>query len=596
MNKRFLATVVGATSLAFVLVFGARVRTQETPGQPPPPANGGQQDGVEVLARGPVHEAFAEPTVRGPRPTPVVPKKAPDPIEELPPDQKPDGNNVQWIPGYWAWDEDRNDFLWVSGIWRDIPPGQQWVPGHWETVDDGSQWVAGYWAPLEQATAEFLPQPPDPIQESEGVAPNANNVYVPGTWVWRDRYLWRPGFWMGFRPGWVWIPAHYVWTPAGYIFVDGHWDYPFANRGLLFAPVVFAPGYWNRPNWYYRPYYAVSDTFLMGALFVRPFYASYYFGDYFDPRYNRLGFSSWVDFRIGDRFYDPNLSYYRWQNRSNPSWMRDLRQVYVARQNGDLPRPPRTLLQQNTFVQNNRNIAVNSFRNTNITNIRNITNVTALASLPQVKQQGVGFQRLTADQVTRERKDAQRFRSLGQDRAKLEARVRSQGSPLTSGNETTGPVRMDFPGLKATTKPSAAVRGAPPLPNIPNPRPHDAATEGTRRPAETINPRGTRTGAGEERKNMPGKDAGRPAPERPARPEPRGETIKPRDEGKAPPSPAKPKPPPPETRKAPPPEPKKAPPSESKSGPPPRAGESKKAPPPEHKPAPKPNKDKPPDK
>jgi hypothetical protein len=533
----------------------------------------------------------------------------PDPIEELPPDQKPEGNNVQWIPGYWAWDEDRNDFLWVSGIWRDIPPGQQWVPGHWEAVDDGSQWVAGYWTPLEQATAEFLPQPPDPIQESEGVAPNANSVYVPGTWVWRDRFLWRPGFWMAFRPGWVWIPAHYIWTPAGYIFVNGYWDYPFANRGLLFAPVVIASGYWNRPGWFYRPFFAVSDTFLVGALFVRPFYASYYFGDYFDPRYTRLGFSSWVDFRIGNRYYDPNLSYYSWQHRNNPSWVRDLRQVYIARQNGDLPRPPRTLVQQNTFVRNNRNVTINNFRNTNITNVKNITNVTALASLPQVKQQGVSFQRLTADQVTRERKDAERFHSLVQERAKVEARVRSQGSPLSGGSEAKGPVRVDLPALKATTKPSVAVKGVPPLPNIPNPRPHNAATERTRRPTETINPRGIQTDrgrTGEERRNAPGRDAGRPIaePRREIKPTPdqHREINKPRDEGK-PKSPSgehksnSPPPHTPEARKAPPPEPKRPPATESKKVPPPEPkrappSEGKKAPPSEHKPG----KDKPPDK
>lgn len=33
----------------------------------------------------------------------------------LPPDQKPEGDDVAWIPGYWAWDDERNDFLWVSG-------------------------------------------------------------------------------------------------------------------------------------------------------------------------------------------------------------------------------------------------------------------------------------------------------------------------------------------------------------------------------------------------------------------------------------------------------------------------------------------------
>src|SRR3954465_10106698 len=91
--------------------------------------------GPEVLARGPVHEAFAEPlNLQATEPL-VVDATPPRPVEELPPEERPEGNNVQWIPGYWAWDADRNDFLWVSGVWRDCPPGQRWVPGYWNQGD-----------------------------------------------------------------------------------------------------------------------------------------------------------------------------------------------------------------------------------------------------------------------------------------------------------------------------------------------------------------------------------------------------------------------------------------------------------------------------
>src|SRR6266436_5157285 len=86
------------------------------------------QQGVEVLARGPVHEAYAEPVDAQPAPSPIIRKQPPDPIAELPPDQKPEGDNVQWLPGYWAWDDDRSDYIWVSGFWRQPPPGRQWVP------------------------------------------------------------------------------------------------------------------------------------------------------------------------------------------------------------------------------------------------------------------------------------------------------------------------------------------------------------------------------------------------------------------------------------------------------------------------------------
>ena len=108
------------------------------------------QEGVEVLTRGPVHEAFAEPVTFDPTPGLVVTNEPPPAVEELPPAEKPEGDDVTWIPGYWAWDDAREDFLWVSGIWRELPPGRQWIPGYWATVESGFQWVSGYWAPTEQ--------------------------------------------------------------------------------------------------------------------------------------------------------------------------------------------------------------------------------------------------------------------------------------------------------------------------------------------------------------------------------------------------------------------------------------------------------------
>lgn len=87
-------------------------------------------DGMEVLTRGPVHEAFAGMVTFDPEPGIVTPKMPPAAIEELPPEQRPAGTNVAWIPGYWAWDDERADFLWVSGVWRELPPGRQWVPGY----------------------------------------------------------------------------------------------------------------------------------------------------------------------------------------------------------------------------------------------------------------------------------------------------------------------------------------------------------------------------------------------------------------------------------------------------------------------------------
>src|ERR1700752_3829529 len=100
MNSRYWALFGGILGLTVSLVVNVAGQGQPAQDNSPP------QDGVTVLARGPVHEAYAEPSEVQPQATPLVTKQPPDPIEEVPPDQKPDGDNVQWIPGYWQWDAD----------------------------------------------------------------------------------------------------------------------------------------------------------------------------------------------------------------------------------------------------------------------------------------------------------------------------------------------------------------------------------------------------------------------------------------------------------------------------------------------------------
>jgi len=201
------------------------------------------KDGIEVLTHGPVHESFAQPGAVKVEATVLIRKQPPDPLPELPPDQKPEGAHVIWIPGYWAWDDDRSDFLWVSGSWRAVPPDRDWVPGYWTEESGGWRYVSGYWAIHNETSVEIVPEPPEPIAEAPPPE-QPDSTYVPGIWVYRQtRYWWRPGFWLANRPGWIWAPASYAWTPAGYVFVDGYWDYEWQRRGVLFAPAYISPQY-----------------------------------------------------------------------------------------------------------------------------------------------------------------------------------------------------------------------------------------------------------------------------------------------------------------------------------------------------------------
>src|SRR5262249_34354147 len=155
---------------------------------------------------------------------------------------------------------------------------------------------------------------------------------------------------------------------------------------LLFAPVRIAPRLLTVQNFSYVPQFVVQPDFLVSALFVRPANYHYYFGDYFEERYTRAGFVPWVDYRINRFSYDPNFAYYRHEFARNRGWEHGLRELYQARFSGSVPRPPRTLVQQNQVIQkitinNTQNVAIN--RNVNITHVQNVS---VLAPLKKVNK------------------------------------------------------------------------------------------------------------------------------------------------------------------------------------------------------------------
>jgi hypothetical protein len=306
------------------------------------------------LTRGPIHEAFAEVVAFNPQPGQIVAKEPPQAIEELPPAEKPAGDYT-WIPGYWSWDQDRDNFIWVTGAWRIPPPGTSWVPGYWNQAPNGHQWVGGYWGPAAASAAAsgptataatvYLPPPPQSVEAGASTAaPSPDHFWIPGNWYWMDgRYAWRAGYWGQCQPDWVWIPARYVWTPGGYVFLAGHWDYALAKRGVVFCPVAFAPGYYVAPGYRYTPSVCIETPVLTGYLFCRPAACHYYFGDYYDPMYVQAGIYPWYavhDRRFG---YEPLFVYDRWYyGRRDPGWEMRLRGDYEYRVAHIDARPPRT--------------------------------------------------------------------------------------------------------------------------------------------------------------------------------------------------------------------------------------------------------------
>jgi hypothetical protein len=253
-----------------------------------------------------------------------------------------------------------------------------WVSGYWTQAADGWQWVPGFYTSSEQSEVEYLPQPPETVEEGPSIEqPSVNHFWVPGYWSWTvDHYAWRPGYWSRIHPDWVWVPAHYVWCPSGYVFIDGYWDYPVVRRGLLFAPVYFQPVAYHR-HFYYTPRIVWSTVLLTRHLWVRPTYYHYYFGDFYDDRYVDWGIRPWyASFSFGRTSYDPLFSYYRWYNRDRGDWVADVRGRYdYYRRNRDL-RPPRTYHElQQIVARGDRNVVRDSVVAAPITQIVNRTTV-----------------------------------------------------------------------------------------------------------------------------------------------------------------------------------------------------------------------------
>lgn len=390
-------------------------------------------DDMEVLTRGPVHEAFAETIVFDPEPGLVIPRIPPAAIDELPPEHQPEGDDISWIPGYWAWDDDRDDFIWVSGIWRSLPPDRQWIAGYWTPSGQGAQWTSGYWADASLEEIEYLPEPPATVEAGpNSPSPSTASRWLPGNWVWqRENYAWRPGYWAPGQDDWNWIPARYVWTSRGYVFVDGYFDYNVDRRGVLYAPVYFRPNAYTQPSFQYSPATIINPNVFVNHLFLRPNYGHYYFGDYYAANYLNQGYSPWFSFHNNHSGYDPFYVQQQWQHRSDRQWQNRMEAEYIRSKDNERNRPPRDLKSQRERLSQGGSVADDRLRVG-----------TTWEELIQAKALNQRFQPLALEARQQLSKQGRENRVRNEQRLKLESETRHAGG---LPNSTTIPTRSKIP-------------------------------------------------------------------------------------------------------------------------------------------------------
>lgn len=511
MNTRLFVCSAVLTGL----LWPVRIALSQNP--PPLPEPGAQapqtMEGVEALTRGPIHEAFAEPVSNDPVASPVVPKQPPDPIEELPAEARPDDPNAEWVSGYWIWDDEQGEYLWVSGIWRSPPSGMRWVPGYWTQVQGGYQRVGGFWSPAADQEVMYLPTPPETVEAGPNVpAPSADHFWIPGYWAWEtDRYMWRAGYWAPIQPDWCWVPAHYCWTPRGCVFIHGHWDYPLARRGVIFAPVHFDANVYSQPGFVYTPSVLINTQFLTSHFFVRPSYCHYYFGDYYADRYARFDFQPWYAFQRTRGWNDPVFVHERWRHsRSGDDWFDRQRANHdFFAQNQDL-RPRHTFTEQQRFT---RDLA-----NRQDVNINN--NLVQQVSLGASVRDALRGDVKTAQRLERV-PDAQRREvrdQVNQMRDLAKQRVKTESGPIAQRGEGPAAGGLKLPEIAGRNAARTPERGdRPETPRVTEDR-------GPRERPETPRPDVSRPDAGRPDVSRPAPGQGPLTPPTTDRPEPRPET------------------------------------------------------------------------
>ncbi len=189
-----------------------------------------------------IHEAFVTP-IQGSVILNAIDLKPPERFTERIPEQP--GPIAEWIHGYWAWNEKKEDFEWICGVWRKPPPGHIWNSGFWKKFDEGYVRIPGFWHTEPAQNLEYIKKPPPaPVDEKIDNPKKLNLFFAMGYWQYNPQtnsYTWTPGTWTEMDENWVFNPAYYVWRPQGYVFIPAYWDWPLETRGSAYCTIFTEP-------------------------------------------------------------------------------------------------------------------------------------------------------------------------------------------------------------------------------------------------------------------------------------------------------------------------------------------------------------------
>jgi hypothetical protein len=118
---------------------------------------------------------------------------------------------------------------------------------------------------------------------------------------------------------------------------------------MLFAPVYFPPAVYGRAGFTYSPSIVIDLGGLTANMFAYPRYSHYYFGDYYDDAYVRIGIYPRFEVDRLHTWYDPIYQYDRWDHRrTDPRWEEQDRHQYDLRRADATLRPARTYQEMET--------------------------------------------------------------------------------------------------------------------------------------------------------------------------------------------------------------------------------------------------------